>query len=235
LAMTVPSAILNDHWYYATESGHAGPMTATAIQELLRKGVVTYETLVWNSAFGKSWKPVRDTDFGIPKPPPLPKRSRINRALDVFSSVVRWAIVLLIVAGVAMWLNLPESPEQKAAKAQAMTIGQSTILRLRQSGWQPTWDAVQIKEAKPDHYTFVISYRYSPGTYDAADADTRSVIRAALAEITRAGFVPTNTVVNGITVFTEQKVSGETGTPLYRDFGHAFYSPVLDRIEFKRP
>jgi hypothetical protein len=233
--MSAPSASLDDHWYYATENGHAGPITAMAIQDLLHKGTVTEDTLVWNSAFGQSWKPIRDIDFGIPKPPPVPKRSRISRALDGFASVIRWAIVLLIAVGVVWWLNLPETSQQKAAKAQAMTIAQNTISRLQQTGWQPTWDTVKIDEAKPDRYTFIISYKYSPGNYDAVDADTRLVIRTALAEITRAGFAPANTVVNGIMVFTQQEVPGETGTPLYRDFGHAFYNPIRDQIEFKRP
>jgi hypothetical protein len=233
--MSTSFASLEDHWYYATDSGHAGPITAMAIQDLLHKGAVTKDTLVWNSGFGQSWKPIRDIDFGIPKPPPLPKGSRVIRVLEGFASVVRYAIVLLIAVGVIWWLNLPETPAQKAAKAQAMTIAQNTITRLQQSAWQPTWDFVKIDEARPDRYTFIISYKYSPGNYDAVDADTRLVIRTAIAEITRAGFVPTNTVVNGIMVFTQQQVSGETGTPLYKDFGHAFYNPVRDQIEFKRP
>jgi hypothetical protein len=61
------------------------------------------------------------------------------------------------------------------------------------------------------------------------------VIRAALAETMKAGLVPIDTVTNGIMVFTEQKVSGETGTPLYRDFGHAFYNPLRDQIKFTHP
>jgi hypothetical protein len=233
--MSAPPTSLDDYWYYATESGHAGPITAVAIQDLLHKGTVTKDTLVWNNGFGQTWKPIRDVDFGLPAPPPLPKRSGAIRALEGFASVVRWAIVLLIAVGVVWWLNLPETPQQKAAKAQAMTIAQNTILRLQQTGWKPAWDAVTIKEARPDRYEFEISYKYSPANYDAVADDTRSVIRTALAEITKAGFAPTNTVVNGIMVFTQQEVSGETGTPLYRDFGHALYNPVRDQIEFKRP
>jgi hypothetical protein len=52
----------------------------------------------------------------VPKPP-LPKRSRINLALDLFAKVVRWTIVLLIAAGVVWWWNLPKSPEQQATAA----------------------------------------------------------------------------------------------------------------------
>ena len=165
----------------------------------------------------------------------------IQRALDVFASVIRWAIVLLIAAGFVWWLNLPESPEQKAAKArasaqearanaQAMTIGQNTILRLQQSGWQPAWEAVQINTAEPYLYQFTIRYKYSPGSFEAVDADIRSVIHAALAEITRAGFVPPK-----IWVYTEQSVYGETGKPLLRVFGDAFYNPVTDQITYKQP
>lgn len=165
----------------------------------------------------------------------MPTQSTASKLLEAFANLLRWSIVILVVIGVVWWMNLPETPQQKAAKAQAMTIAQNTILRLQQTGWRPTWDTLKIDEAKPDRYTFIISYKYSPGNYDAVDTDTRLVIRTALAEITRAGFVPTNTVVNGIMVFTQQEVSGETGTPLYRDFGHAFYNPVRDQIEFKRP
>lgn len=66
---------LDDHWYYATDSGHVGPVSAIAIQELLHKGTVTKSTLVWNSRLGQSWKPIRDIDLGLSKPPPLPRGS----------------------------------------------------------------------------------------------------------------------------------------------------------------
>jgi hypothetical protein len=165
----------------------------------------------------------------------MPTQSTASKLLEAFANLLRWSIVILVVIGVVWYMNLPETPQQKAAKAQAMTIAQNTIMRLQQTGWRPTWDTLKIDEAKPDRYTFTISYKYPPGNYDAVDADTRSVIRAALAEITKAGFVPTNTVVNGIMVFTQQEVSGETGTTLYRNFGNAFYNPVRDQIDFKRP
>ena len=44
--MSTSSVNLDDHWYYATHSGHAGPVTATVIQDLLHKGVITKGTLV---------------------------------------------------------------------------------------------------------------------------------------------------------------------------------------------
>ncbi len=233
--MANSSASLDDHWYYVTDSGHAGPVTAMAIQALLRKGVITKGTLVWNSSFGQSWKPIRDVDLGLPKPPPVPKSVKAIRVVEGFERAIRWSIFLVICVVAAVWFNLPATPEQKAADAKAMTIAQNTISGLRQAGWQPAWDAIEIKEARRDRYEFLIRYRYSPNTYDTADADTRAVIRAALAETMKAGLAPKDTLANGIMVFTEQKVAGETGTPLYRDFGHAFYNPVRDQIEYKQP
>lgn len=233
--MTNPAVSLDDHWYYETDSGHAGPVSAMAIQDMLHKGTVTKSTLVWNSRLGRSWKPIKDIDLGLPKPPPMPRGSRFIALMEGLARAVRWAIFLLIVMIAFIWYNLPETPQQKADNARAKTIAQSAISGLQQAGWQPTWDAIDVKDARRDRYEFLIRYRYPPNSYDAAENDTRSVIRAALAETMKAGFAPTQTLANGIMVFTEQKVAGETGTPLYRNFGHAFYNPVRDQIEYKRP
>jgi GYF domain 2 len=146
--MSPSSASPDDHWYYATVSGHAGPITAIALRDLLRKGVVAKDTLVWNSGFGQSWKAIRDVDFGLQTPPPLPKRSLIIRALEVFASVLRWAILLLIALGVVWWFNLPESPEQKATKAQLVVPDETPggVPIERDSGVQRQVDAGLITD-----------------------------------------------------------------------------------------
>jgi membrane protein required for colicin V production len=62
-------------WFYATNGGHAGPIAQDDVRELLRRGSINQDTLVWNETFGQSWKRLRDTEIsgGILQPPPLPR------------------------------------------------------------------------------------------------------------------------------------------------------------------
>jgi hypothetical protein len=55
-AMIEKSATPNDsspHWFYEDKDGYSGPTTAEAIQDLLRQGSISYDTLVWNKTFGQ--------------------------------------------------------------------------------------------------------------------------------------------------------------------------------------
>jgi hypothetical protein len=54
----------SSHWFYEVQGGHAGPITIEALRELLRRGTVSNDTLVWNKSLG-SWEPVRDTDVAV--------------------------------------------------------------------------------------------------------------------------------------------------------------------------
>src|SRR5207244_8415452 len=71
---TKPADILS--WFYELRGAQAGPVTTESMQDLLRRGRLSPETLVWNRTFGQSWKPIRDTDIAAATskdvPPPLP-------------------------------------------------------------------------------------------------------------------------------------------------------------------
>jgi hypothetical protein len=61
-------------WYCATEDSYLGPITLNAIRDLLKRGTVTQDTLVWNEKFGELWKPIRETEISdgtMRVPPPI--------------------------------------------------------------------------------------------------------------------------------------------------------------------
>jgi membrane protein required for colicin V production len=62
-------------WFYAINGSHAGPIAEDDVRELLRRGSINQDTLVWNETFGQSWKRLCDTEIsgGILQPPPLPR------------------------------------------------------------------------------------------------------------------------------------------------------------------
>lgn len=89
-------------WFYQDKYGHAGPVSAEAIHKLLKQGLVSIDTLVWNKTFGSSWKPIAETDLAhvlSHAPPPLPAEvgpvARRRR---------RWLKFLLVPALVLFWL-----------------------------------------------------------------------------------------------------------------------------------
>ena len=71
-----PATTMPDRrWFYLSGDGHAEPTTAEVIQEMLRQGSASDDTLVWNETFGQMWKPIRETEIAggtISVPPPLP-------------------------------------------------------------------------------------------------------------------------------------------------------------------
>jgi hypothetical protein len=74
------TCLLSNAWRQGA-GGHKGPVTADAIRDLLRRGLVSYDTLVWNETFKQSWKPIRDTELPLIEgvaPPPLPAKSVNN-------------------------------------------------------------------------------------------------------------------------------------------------------------
>jgi uncharacterized protein YecT (DUF1311 family) len=60
-------------WFYAINDGHIGPITVYAIRDLLLRGAISRDTLVWHETFGQSWKPIRDTNIAsvTRRTPPL--------------------------------------------------------------------------------------------------------------------------------------------------------------------
>jgi hypothetical protein len=95
------AAMLDGRWFYLNRDGHAEPTTAKVIQEMLRQGSVSSETLVWNEAFGQMWKPIRETEIAggtISVPPPVPPI-----VPSTHKKRIRWAGPVLV-AIVLFWL-----------------------------------------------------------------------------------------------------------------------------------
>jgi hypothetical protein len=55
----------SQHWYYELAGGHRGPFTAETMRDLMRRGAISGDTLVWNEEFGESWKRLRDTALDL--------------------------------------------------------------------------------------------------------------------------------------------------------------------------
>jgi Bacterial PH domain/GYF domain 2 len=53
------------HWYYEFADGHRGPFTVETMRDLLLRGAISRDTLVWNAAFGESWKRLGDTGIEV--------------------------------------------------------------------------------------------------------------------------------------------------------------------------
>jgi hypothetical protein len=88
-------------WFYLSGDGHAEPTTAKVIQEMLRQGSASNDTLVWNETFGQMWKPIRETEIAggtISVLPPLPPAVPLT-----LKKRKRWAGPL-VVAIVLFWL-----------------------------------------------------------------------------------------------------------------------------------
>jgi uncharacterized protein YecT (DUF1311 family) len=109
-------------WFYESKDGHVGPITTDAVQDLLLRGSISQDTLVWNKTFGQSWKSIRDTSFaGLSEhaPPPLPAIIRSKRIDKNLVPGERWTaplklsplLILLLMAFVVwVYLGLP-SPD----------------------------------------------------------------------------------------------------------------------------
>jgi GYF domain 2 len=85
----------SQRWSYDIKGRQTGPVATDVIRDLLHRGTVSHETLVWNETFGQSWKPIRDTDIIISDkntPPPLPA-THVN-------NTCAWLLVLVPVVGV---------------------------------------------------------------------------------------------------------------------------------------
>ena len=97
-------------WFYTTQDGYAGPVGSEEIRDLLSKGQLTPNTLVWNDTFGESWRPIRDTEIAQrASPPPIPPTVRVavkdksNASLAKKSALIR-GIVMTAVLLFVFWL-----------------------------------------------------------------------------------------------------------------------------------
>jgi hypothetical protein len=131
-----------------------------------------------------------------------------------------WFLVLLLAV-----IGCDEQPDP-----QAMEIAQ----RVAMSARNPTWEKVIVKKAAGSFYELELFYRELPKDYGAVENDTRSLIRALLAEIKKAGENQLKKLIS-ITVWTTRSVTGETGKPLVQNFGYSTYDYLSDSIKYHRP
>jgi len=173
---------------------------------------------------------------GVPSPtgksPPRGASARQSLGFyDAFVNVIRWVVIICVGISVIWWVNLPKSPEQKAANEQATAIAQRAIASAQKS----TWETVEVTNATDHSYDLTLWYRSKPDSYPAIEADTRLLIRAVLIELKNNGMVLSADNMMRITVFAHQHVFGETGQPLVRNFGRVRYNSIGDKIEFIPP
>jgi hypothetical protein len=109
-----PSAVVGEatrpdrRWFYLSEDGRAEPTSARVIQEMLRQGSASNDTLVWNETFGQMWKPIRETEIvggTISVPPPFPPAvPPIHKKQKRWAGPIVVAIVLFWLFGGIGWL-----------------------------------------------------------------------------------------------------------------------------------
>jgi hypothetical protein len=70
---SAPAVAEDAVWYVGVDGQPRGPMTASDVRALQRKGTINYDTLVWKD--GMQWTPLRDVkELWSPDiPPPLPR------------------------------------------------------------------------------------------------------------------------------------------------------------------
>ena len=107
-------------WYYEKIGKQpVGPVTEESIKLLLEAKTIHQNTRVWNKAFGKEWKAIKDTDLycGGDGPPPLPTEEINNIAawliavtplLGIIFSIIFWMTSpgALIVIGFILYIGL---------------------------------------------------------------------------------------------------------------------------------
>ncbi len=64
-------------WYYCSYGEQYGPFTEGILHDLIRKGQLKDQDLVWTSAFGDDWRPAIDV-FSFPATPPAANQSVVS-------------------------------------------------------------------------------------------------------------------------------------------------------------
>lgn len=109
-------------WYYEVDGGHRGPLTIKAMQDLVARGTISRDTLVWNETFGDSWKRLGDTGILNPERSVValkPKRY-LGKILQPGEQVLaigrlHWIIfkdaaIALALSCVALWIAVRGGP-----------------------------------------------------------------------------------------------------------------------------
>ncbi len=95
-------------WFYATEDGGTESTNAETVRDLLQRGVIGEDTLIWNKNFGRSWKPIKDTELAVfinYNPPPIPIKVGLFGRLRRWGRPILFAGWLVAFCGAIWWLN----------------------------------------------------------------------------------------------------------------------------------
>ena len=69
-------------WFYVANNQQAGPVPEAALDDLLRSGTISGETLVWHSGLAE-WQPLRAARPGLaPAPPIIPQTSAVTHCAE---------------------------------------------------------------------------------------------------------------------------------------------------------
>ena len=98
---------------------------------------------------------------------------------------------------------------------------------------RPDWERIKVLDADATGYGLELFYRETPNGFAQVEADTKSVVRAVLSELMKAGHSPTHEGIV-ICVWGQRLVKGETGTSRVLVYGNATYDYNSDSIEFER-
>jgi hypothetical protein len=84
-----------DEWFYVQNGAKAGPVTRSAMDEIIRSAKIDRSTIVWRSGMS-DWKPLGETELWTavatsPMPPPIP--------VAQVSDTMAWIIVAVPLAG----------------------------------------------------------------------------------------------------------------------------------------
>ncbi len=61
-------------WYYRDRNNQIGPISKQEIQELVKRGVIKNNALIWHPKFNDEWFPLLETEFRNLLPPAPPNR-----------------------------------------------------------------------------------------------------------------------------------------------------------------
>jgi hypothetical protein len=117
-------------WFYEVNGGRVGPVPAGTIEDLLRRGTLSYDTLVWTEKFGQFWKPISETEFAAAAGvvPPLPP-SHVN-------NTYAWLLALIPIIGALVERALGDLGLRPTSSAALLGYGAAytvvTVIDLRQ-------------------------------------------------------------------------------------------------------
>jgi hypothetical protein len=118
----------------------------------------------------------------------------------------------------------------KPGDKAALAIAEKATRSLKA---QPYWDRFTIDQAEGNMFSVTIHYKAAPplGMVNA-EADTKAMVRAILAELIRTGHKPMDEYDSVFASAWQDGLKGQTGAALVRVFGTAHYDFNNDQIAF---